>query len=251
MGEGLSWPLIINLHYLYAQRYRSVLRYEGGFVRKIDYSDHEYHKQRHPEFLDNDELYSAWSEFSLFAYFNGIESNSKVLEVGGGFGYNLYKVASMTKVCLLEPSDMARKMAECKGLRTVSSFDELGDEKFDFILCRHVIEHVQDPLELLTKMLSVTSQNGKLKLIVPVERNDMPVNPNDIDHHLFCWNPQALANLAYEAGWNYDKHYWEYYGGRRKLLALYRKFGGEVYAKSVRFVGKAFRYRELVMDLSA
>ena len=51
----------------------------------IDYKSDEYHKNRHPEFINSETLTLAWSEFANLEYFRNCFSQN-ILEFGGGLG---------------------------------------------------------------------------------------------------------------------------------------------------------------------
>ena len=90
-----------------------------------------------------------------------------------------------------------------------------------------------------------------LIVVVPIEAPGKMPRANDINQHLFCWNPRTLCNLLARAGLVHDTIRYEAYGARRKLLPVYRRFGGKSYARLVRFVGRVLRFRELVVEAKA
>lgn len=212
----------------------------------VDYSDDQYHKLRHPEFLDGDELLVAWSYFADLAYFNAVQAGQSVLEFGGGLGNNLVAVSKRARVCMVEPAQIGRESAQAHGIEAFASLEELKGRRFDFILCRHVLEHVEHPLGCLRELGSYLTEHGQLVVVLPVERINQPPDPADLNHHLHCWNPQTLHNLMVKAGFNVVDWHYEHYGARRRLLPIYRKFGGSAYARWVRLVGRIFCFRELV-----
>ncbi len=216
----------------------------------IDYTRDEYHRARHPEFLEDEELRNAWSCFADFAYFGNIESGQVVLEFGGGLGTNLLEVAKRAKTHMVEPSRLGRDIAARAGILAVAEVKELGDQKFDCILCRHVLEHLENPVSVLRDLRARLTPEGRLIAVVPCEVPDASPEPNDFNHHLYCWNPQTLANLLSVCGFRIERWRYEYYGAKRKLMPVYRALGGASYARLVRFVGWVFRFRELVFDAS-
>ena len=102
----------------------------------VDYKSDQYHKERHPEFLNSETLTKAWSAFAFKEYFNG-EYKPDILEFGGGLGHNLIYLANKSNVWMIEPSDIGRKYAEKFGIKTASSIPELkqlNSGKYDIIL---------------------------------------------------------------------------------------------------------------------
>jgi SAM-dependent methyltransferase len=216
----------------------------------IDYAGDDYHRKRHPEFLDDEELREAWSCFADRAYFCGVTRGKTVFEFGGGFGANLLEVAKRADTHMLEPSQLGRDIAARAGIATVATLDELGGKRFDWILCRHVLEHLEHPANALRDLKTRLAPKGMLIIVVPYERPDAAPKPGDLNHHLYCWNPQSLWNLLAVCGLRVDRWRYEYYGAKRKLLPVYRLVGGAAYARCVRTVGRVFRFRELVFEVS-
>jgi len=217
----------------------------------IDYAGDEYHRKRHPEFLDDQELRNAWSCFADLVYFHRVKVGESVFEFGGGVGANLLEVAKRAETHMLEPSQLGRDIAARAGVAAVALLHELEEKRFDWILCRHVLEHLEHPANALRDLKSRLKPGGTLIVVVPYERLDAPPEPGDLNHHLYCWNPQTLANLLTLCGFCVERWRYEYYGAKRKLLPVYRMVGGTAYARCVRAVGRIFRFRELVFEVSA
>jgi ubiquinone/menaquinone biosynthesis C-methylase UbiE len=216
----------------------------------VNYEDDTYHQERHPELLDDDELRLAWSCFSDLAYFQHVKPGDSVLEYGGGLGNNLLSVSKRAKTWMVEPSSIGRNLARKAGITVASSLSEISDQRFDTVLCRHVLEHVDHPLTTLKELLQALKDDGRLILVLPCEKMKEFPSADDLDHHLYCWSPKTIANLLEKAGYRVDKIYFEHFGAKRKLLPLYGMMGGQTYAHAVRLVGKLFSFKELVVQAS-
>ena len=214
----------------------------------VDYTCDDYHRIRHPEFLENEELRKAWSCFADLVYFRGIEAGQSVLEFGGGLGTNLLEVVKRAKTHMVEPSRVGRDIAGQAGVAAVATLEELGNQEFDCILCRHVLEHLEHPAIVLRDLRSRLRPQGRLIVAVPCETPDAPPKPHDINHHLYCWNPQALGNLLEVCGFRVERWRYEYYGAKQKLVPVYRRLGGGVYARCVKAVGAILGFKELVFE---
>lgn len=217
----------------------------------VNYAKDEYHRKRHSEFLDSEELRLAWSYFADLAYFRHVRAGQQVMEYGGGLGNNLLTVARRASVCMVEPSAIGREIARTAGISAVASLSQLPTTNFDTVLCRHVLEHVEQPLSILQELRQRLTGEGKLILVVPCEHMDLSPSRDDLDHHLFCWNPRTLSNLLVRAGYVIEGIRNEYFGAKRKLLPVFRAFGGRYYARSVQAVGRFLRCKELVVEASA
>ena len=214
----------------------------------VDYTQDEYHRRRHPELLGSATLREAWSHFADMAYFRETRAGESVLEYGGGFGQNLIAVARRARVCLVEPSPVGRAAAEAHGLEVFQDLGGVGERLFDVVLCRHVLEHLDHPLRDLEQLRARLEPSGRIIVVVPVEDPRQGPQGCDVNHHLYCWNPQTLCNLLSRAGFRDARWRFEHYGARRRLLPVYTRFGGPAYARAVRSVGRLFRFRELVAE---
>ena len=208
----------------------------------------EYHRKRHPEFLESKKLREAWSSFADTAYFQHVRPGDRVFEFGGGMGQNLLTVRHRAETWMLEPSELGRTVASADGVNVVSSLEELGDRLFDTILCRHVLEHVEEPYLTLRHLRERLTPGGLLVLCLPIERPDTFPRVEDIDHHLYCFNPQTISNLLERALYRVRRLRFEYYGARRKLIFVYDRWGAKAYSRMVRHVGRLFNFRELVVE---
>lgn len=76
--------------------------------------------------------------------------------------------------------------ARDEGLK-VYSFEDMPKKKFDFIFCRHVIEHIDKPMEYLHKILEYIGEEGVLCIETPNNENwDNLRNGNSIREDRFC-----------------------------------------------------------------
>jgi ubiquinone/menaquinone biosynthesis C-methylase UbiE len=214
----------------------------------IDYQLDEYHQQRHPELLESRDLREAWSHFAELAYFRHVTQGQSVLEFGGGLGNNLLAVCRRADTWMVEPSKIGRETTLQAGIHVAATLEELGDRRFESVLCRHVLEHVDNPLATLVELRQRITNGGRLVLVVPCEDSHEAPVEQELDHHLYCWNPRTLTNLLQRAGYRAQRVGHESFGAKRKLMPLYRLMRGTTYAQAVRMVGRLFRFRELVVE---
>lgn len=217
----------------------------------VDYKNEKYHRERHPEFIESEELNLIWSEFAFQIYFNGLKSSLKVLEFGGGLGYNLFTANKFYDCYMIEPSDFGRQFAEKFGIKTFYDIPELlknDVKKFDKILCRHVLEHLENPKETLFMLKELLKEDGELILILPYEKNERPIK-NEKDYHLYCWTPRTAINLLKAVGFNNITYKYNYFTGKRILLPIYKIFGLKIYSIALQILGKIFNARELQLNV--
>lgn len=85
----------------------------------------------------------------------------KVLEFGCGNGGFLRRIRNVAETVMgIELMDEARKRINAEGIRTLKTLSETG-EKYDVVCMFHVIEHLNDPDEILKEIYTVLSDGGK------------------------------------------------------------------------------------------
>lgn len=136
----------------------------------------------------------------LTKYFN---SGKNYLEIGGGHGLYIYKALQLlptnTTFDLVDISESSLKIA--KGILDTDKvnyylkniFDFSNDDVYDFITIGEVLEHVENPKELLMKIGSHLSEDGVCYLTTPV-------NAPMIDHIYLFNEEQEIRDLLNDAG---------------------------------------------------
>ncbi|MFC6267097.1 class I SAM-dependent methyltransferase [Frigoriflavimonas asaccharolytica] len=130
-------------------------------------------------------------------------SGKNYLEIGGGHGLYIYKAVEIlpiaTKFDLVDISESSLKIA--KGILNNDKinfylkniFDFANDDVYDFITIGEVLEHVENPKELLMKIGKHLAKDGVCYMTTPV-------NAPMIDHIYLFNNVQEIRNLINEAG---------------------------------------------------
>jgi SAM-dependent methyltransferase len=234
------------------EKNRNLLNKNKNYIRKmkkiINYHEDDYQKKRHPEFLNSPELSDAWSAFVYIEYFNGI-IDKDILEFGGAMGYNLIQLSKFNQVMMIEPSPIGRKTASSLGIKSYTNIEEMkkteGNHLFDIILCRHVLEHVHDPLTILKDIKSLLKSDGFLILVLPYEKQLKPVK-EEIDFHLFCWTPRIAINLLNVAGFNNTTWKYNYFTGKRLFYPIYKNIGAKIYRFCLKITGRILNAKEMV-----
>lgn len=213
----------------------------------VDYTKNNYHENRHAEFIENENLQFAWAECAKDFYFKHLHDGDEILEYGGGLGYNLLSI-NKNHVChMLELSEIGRENAKKNGIITYADNDELKGKVFDTILCRHVLEHIDNPLETLILLKNCLKPKGKLILVLPIEPVLTPPVSNEIDFHLFNWNPRTICNLLKKAGFTEMSYRCQFSNGRKIFLPILELLGIKYYIAAVQLLGYLRRSRELVV----
>jgi len=74
-----------------------------------------------------------------------------------------------------------------------------GNEEFDCVIARHLLEHMIDPLKVLKEWTRVIKPNGRIIIAVPNEeiKPTIPLN----FQHVHAFTPSSLINMMYYLGW--------------------------------------------------
>lgn len=221
----------------------------------INYSGQEgnlYHRLRHGEIFGNEALIIAWSMYAQAIYLREATSGHKVLEIGAGTGINLHSVNKVADVVAVEPAEEAREHCRKLGIKAIPSIDDLpSDARFDYILMRHVLEHIKEPRQLLVRVRGILAPGGKLVLVLPVESPYKNIDPNDIDHHMYCWNRQTIGNLLTSLGYGVKETRVNRYNGRRFFLPVFKLFGVGLYGKLLFLLGTLIPLAEIIVVAEA
>lgn len=218
----------------------------------MDYSSADgdaYHAERHREFFENPLLARAMADFVRLTYFADLKAGESVLEIGAGLGTNLLAVKDIARVTAVEPSKLAREHCAAQGIPALESLPALPPgARFDRVLLRHVIEHLPEPRKMLLDAKTLLAPGGKLIVALPIESIEAAPDPRDIDHHLYSWTRQTIANLLQDCGYREIATRLNYRNGRKLLLPIYRVFGARTYARGLQALGRMRGLSEIVAE---
>jgi SAM-dependent methyltransferase len=116
--------------------------------------------------------YHSWTFQLCEPYLRG-----RVLEVGCGVGNFSSRIATHERVSSLLSIDVSEAaLRHCRAnvacgkiaFRQASLFEV--DDRFDTIICMHVIEHIEDDFAAIAHMLDCVAPGGTLFLIVPAHQ---------------------------------------------------------------------------------
>ncbi|MFN3284598.1 MAG: class I SAM-dependent methyltransferase, partial [Pseudothermotoga sp.] len=134
--------------------------------------------------------------------------SGKLLDIGCGKGRFLVHAARKGwDVYGVEPSLIGRNYSLSKGIRVFASLDDLKGKKFDVITLWHVLEHVDQPVDLLLKIKQSMDENTVLIISVPnFDSIQAKVTGTkwvhlDVPRHRIHYSPQTLENVLCLAGY--------------------------------------------------
>ena len=143
-----------------------------------------------------------------FKQFGEFITNKNILDFGcGGAGFLMWAKELAANCYGVEPNKIFQEHYKKIGIEVFSNIDSI-DEKFDVIFMFHVLEHIEDPIDLLQKLKKLLNVNGRLIVEVPSSDDALlTLYGNDgFSHftywspHLFLYNQRTLADLMKKSG---------------------------------------------------
>ncbi len=156
---------------------------------------------------DNIDRVNSIIKFSA-EYFKA-SNNKRILDVGSGLCVFLHQISKMTdwQCIALDPDQMqidhARNMVGVEGIRADFIRDEIDIPKVDIITFNKVLEHVHDPVGMLSKAKALLSSDGFVYLELPdgtqaaqegYDREEFFIE------HMHVFSISSIAILAEKAG---------------------------------------------------
>ena len=136
-----------------------------------------------------------------------VEIDQSVIEMGCGPGNFLSKARPhVSRVVGAEYNKSAIDQAQSKGLSVVPFNEAFLSYKteFDRVFAFHVLEHVEAPLEFLTKLLTLLKPGGKIGISVPNQDGPIafihPCIHNMPPHHATHWRLRTFETAAERLG---------------------------------------------------
>lgn len=145
--------------------------YKNEFFQKIKPDDIK------KEDLES-EYWKTTYDDKLFSVKNFLGKSGHFLDIGCGSGSLLLRAKELGwEVFGIEPSQIAAKYAENKGLSIIEDFFQNIDfsslGKFDVIHMKNLLEHTPSPVKILEKCKSILSDQGILIIEVPNDFNPL------------------------------------------------------------------------------
>ena len=143
----------------------------------------EYYQKTKPDYIIGNEKDIAYQNYTFDEKLDFLESKisgkqKKILDIGSGPGFFLRRAKKRGwNVLGIEPSPIACKYSKKEKIPTIQKFfhdvnlKEIG--KFDAIHIFDVLEHVNDPMNVLKKSYSLLKKGGIIIIEVPNDFNPL------------------------------------------------------------------------------
>lgn len=135
-----------------------------------------------------------------------------ILDIGCGTGWtsNVYAENGFN-VTGLEPSGVRAEIAKKKyNLNIINDYIEniSESEKYNFIVLRHIIEHLANPKDIITRLNSFLTRNGIVVVIVP--------------------NINCLGRYLFETDWEWVLPWHNSFFSKKSITVLLQKSGFQI-----------------------
>lgn len=122
----------------------------------------------------------------------------RVLDYGGGTGSLMNRfIREGCEVCVIDYAPEVVHGVQLLG-QTVDDLDD--DARFDLIIASHVVEHMAEPVEVLTALRAHLSARGRIYVEVPMELQGGPPDVREPVTHLNFFTEVSLTALLERAG---------------------------------------------------
>jgi len=135
-----------------------------------------------------------------------------VLDYGSGAGEYLQSFTG--RKYAIEPSLEMHAILREKGIKT-----DVPPIGFDFIVLRHVVEHFLNPVEELTEVREMMSEDARIYIAVPNNLSRRRGKDWLRIAHTYYFNPYSLLNIFQMVGLSPDRMEWD----KNEVWAIVRK----------------------------
>ncbi len=159
-------------------------------LTKLDYAADDFHGEK-SELHDLPITWQRAIQQQVTLLSTHLAPGARILEIGCGRGILLAALRQHGfEVCGIEPSATASKAAQSRGLDVVCDYFPSPQVRgpFDAVIMTHVLEHLSDPLAILSDVRAI-APGGMLLLVQTHWRGTMPSLLNMANKQWYAWMP--------------------------------------------------------------
>lgn len=208
------------------------------------YYEKGYHSTHFKALITDEDYFQARAVTSTEFYFKPEERARRIFDYGCGIGH---AIATLPNAAGWDVSPEAREACRRRKLAVYDDLAEVPKAEWEIVFCRHVLEHLERPLDTLRSMRDLVAPGGELYLILPKEEFHTPRIAPDINQHLYSWNFQAINNLLFRAGYTPYVNEFRYMLGWKALMPVRKALGQKAYFQLTKLGGLLKRNGELVV----
>ena len=173
---------------------------QGRSFSKLSLDDHHPKSHYDKSYFDWQKSIGAFGGIAnQFKFKTYIHPECTLVDFGCGGGYLLKNLSAKCKVGI-EVNEKARIEALRNGIFAVEKTELIPDSFADVVISNHALEHVGNPLRDLKVIRRKLKSRGIAIFVVPHQGPDEKYCEEDVNNHLYTWNPQTLGNLFRTAG---------------------------------------------------
>jgi SAM-dependent methyltransferase len=147
-------------------------------------------------------LSAQW--YSALQFKKHIDPHATVLDFGCGTGGILSQIPCRRRIGI-EVNESSIIAAQAAGIEVHPSILDVPNASIDVVMSHHALEHIAQPFQIVSEFLRVLKPGGKLIIVVPCEpgrRRRFRTWHEQLDMHLYSWNPLSLGNLVVACGFS-------------------------------------------------
>ena len=125
------------------------------------------------------------------------DDTESLLDCGAGTGIAAAVIRAIWPKMRVMVTDISEESADFWDIRNIpgivsdSEINPYGDNRFDFVMSSHVLEHVNDPVLFVSEMIRVAKK--RVVIVVPDGKVDDPTHKTIFDRRKFTDTLQAAA----------------------------------------------------------
>lgn len=187
------------------------------FLDKTSHINKKYYENIDQWVFSEDKSHEEWlnetynDDLRRFNQIKDLVVNKSWMDFGTGAGGILDMMKGKPKKMIgIEPQKKILSLLNEKNFEVYSSIDDVKNKNFDVITMFHVLEHLDNPIEILKKLYETLNDNGVLIIEVPHAKDFLLsfVNLDEFkkfafwSEHLILHTRNSLEVFIKEAGFN-------------------------------------------------